>query len=95
MSIILGETPNPVPTCLGIMSHEQKTRRKQGICKYTVQISRSKWPGGEGVKQEVETSQKEATWNISNKKDTASSGKRTGSLLLHEEHDGAFPSGFR
>lgn len=74
--------------------------RKRGGSKVFVNIL-FKFPGasdpgvGWGVKQEVETSHKEAAWNISNKKDTASSGKRTGSLLLHEEHDGAFPSGFR
>lgn len=30
-------------------------------------------------------------WNISNKKDRAGSGTLAGSLLLHEEHDRAFP----
>lgn len=36
----------------------------------------------------------EKGYNISNKKEMASSCKLTGSLLLHEEQDRAFPSGF-
>lgn len=94
MSIILGETPNPVPICLGIMSHEQKEKGSEvfwdshkdwsheaiepSYFKDTLPISSSIWPR---VKQEVQKSQEKDVCNSRNKKDMAN-GKLMGRLLL-------------